>query len=85
MIEHDDKREEITKRAYEDVAASGAFTYDGFTKFVIETTLGDRLKSQTDQSGGLWDRAAYYWTRFTDRIKWVILFFSYKGFKFFRE
>lgn len=85
MIQRDDIREAITKRAYEDIVASGHYTYEGFTKFVIDTTLGERLKSRTDQSRDLRDTAIYYWMGFTDRIKRIVLFFLYQGYKFFRK
>ena len=85
LIQRDDQREEITKRAYEEVVASGKYTYEGFTKFVSETVLGDSVNSRTDHSEGFWARTAYHWTRLTDRMKRVLLFISYQGYKFFRE
>lgn len=85
QVMSDDKREEITKRAYEDVVASGKYTYADFTKFVIETAMGDLRKTQADQTGRFWEDIIWYWMRFADRLKWTILFFLYQGYRILRR
>jgi hypothetical protein len=41
QVERDDRRAEITERAYRDVVASGRYTYEGFVTEVITAALGE--------------------------------------------
>ena len=81
----DDKRKVITKRAFEDIVKSGKYTYTQYTKFVIETALGGLHHSKTKQKGRFWDLIMFYWMKFSDRLKWILLFFLYKGYRIIRR
>ncbi len=83
LVMCDDKREEITKRAYLDVVASGEYTNTRFARFVIETVSGDLRKTQTDQTGSIFDIIIFHWMKIADRLKWIILFFLYQGYRTF--
>jgi hypothetical protein len=81
----DDKRKEITKRAFEDIVLSGKYTYTHFTKFLIATALGHLHLPGDIARDKFWETIVFHWMKFADRIKWVVLFFIYQGYRIIRR
>lgn len=68
IIKQDNLRQEITARAYQDIVASGRYSYQNF----VASVLGVSLLPATSpgQSSG-WDFFFFRWMRWADTLSWI--------------
>jgi len=85
MIVSDDLRQNITKRAYRDVVASGKYSYAAFTKFVLEAALPDRQYKHGIRPSRAWIELVFTYTKLLDRINWGVLYVLYQGGRLLRK
>jgi len=70
VVESDEKRKEITDRAYRDVVESGDYAYDVFVKEVLSD-----IRDGAGESS-LWQRYVVYpWMKLRDRLSWSMVWF----------
>ena len=68
-LQDDQARMAMVEQAYQDIVASGQYTYRSFVRSVIEQALGDRPGT----SAGLWTHLLYHRLRVTDGLNWRLL------------
>jgi hypothetical protein len=85
MIVQDDRRQEITRRAFQDIVASGNYNYERFTKFVVETSLPNLQDSYGIQQNRIWIGLVFNYMKFVDRINWGVLLILYQGGRLLRK
>lgn len=72
QMENEPLRKEVVDLAYRDVVESGTYSYEGFVKQVLETSLGTSLqnaRSPKNDSNGIW--LAWQWARLADAFSWL--------------
>jgi hypothetical protein len=70
-VERDRLRPEITERAFQEIVASGKYTYQSFVNFVLEESLKASDSAQTAPSHSGLSRLIYHWMRASELISWV--------------
>jgi hypothetical protein len=75
IIEEDTGRATMVDRAYNDIVASGRYSYRSFVEAVIRTSISDAAQRTTtvDPSGA--ERVVYRWMKLQDDWGWLILAF----------
>jgi hypothetical protein len=64
-------REAMVEQAYQDIVASGQYTYRSFVRWLIDQSLAGKPPSTAGDS--FWTRAVFRWMGFTDRLNWRLL------------
>lgn len=72
-IQRDDVRERIASQAYEDVVASGRYTYPSFVRLIVETALANRPARKNTRIGSAAVSIAALLNRMRDKIAWTAL------------
>lgn len=85
MVVCDDKRESITQQAFNDIVVSGAYSYEKFTDYVVKTSLPGLEKSGNDPKSDSWINVMHHYTKISDYLNWVVLFFLYQSRKMLRR
>lgn len=81
LVQEDEVRKEITERAYLDVVESGEYNYDHFVRYILNTTIGEKLELIGHSEHG----ALYKWTKIKDHLAWVIAAITGWGKRHFPE
>jgi hypothetical protein len=68
-MQRDDLRSQITERAYDDIVASGQYTYQKFVDFVLQQSL--QVRPQDASVSSVSAGAVYYWMRASEFLSWV--------------
>jgi hypothetical protein len=74
LIKQDHLRESLTNRAYQDVVASGRYTYRGLVQMLLVEALGERAWGTTATRAG--NRVFWTWARWADRASWLLVALS---------
>ncbi len=69
-MQRDDRRAEMTERAYREIVESGKYTYQSFVDFVLEESLKGREEARPRFARTLWHALAYYWMRLSELLSW---------------
>lgn len=67
-IRQDRSRSQITERAYQDIVASGKYTYRHFVDSLLEQVLDQSAATRGAQS---WKSLSYYWSRAVEAFQWL--------------
>jgi hypothetical protein len=67
-IRQDRSRNQITERAYQDIVASGKYTYRHFVDSLLEQVL-DQPAATRGARG--WASLSYYWSRAAESFQWL--------------
>jgi hypothetical protein len=85
-IDDERHRLEITRKAFEDIVASGKYTYKKFTKYVIETSLATRKDKFCESlPNSLLNSLFLFWSKLSDRFKQGVLFITYQTYRCLRK
>jgi hypothetical protein len=71
QMRREESRQEMTGRAYEDIVASGKYTYQGFVRFVLEQSLKERAAKTEKRSRPVLTAFIYYWMRLSEILSWA--------------
>lgn len=70
-MRREDLRREITERAFQEIVASGKYTYQSFVNFVLEESLKDRVPEHAQRERPLLTALVYRWMRLSEFVSWV--------------
>jgi len=72
IIKQDEQRNAIVERAYQDIVASGQYTYKSFVEFILEQTH-PVLKSccATNSQKSRTEYFLWYWALCMDKVSWI--------------
>lgn len=73
LMQREDLRQEITERAYQEIVASGKYTYQSFVHFVLEESLKERATATATAKPArpVLTALVYYWMRLSEFFSWV--------------
>jgi hypothetical protein len=71
QMQSEELRREITERAFQEIVASGKYTYQSFVNFVLEESLKDRAPERATASRPVLSSLIYYWMRLSEFVSWV--------------
>lgn len=75
IVQQDQLRQRIVDQAYQDVVASGRYTYAHFVADVITTALSDSSSRIAESRWRIrFERTAYRWGRVADALTWIRVF-----------
>lgn len=67
-------RQDMTERAWQDVVASGRYTYSSFVRELLETALAGRA---AQPNSGTPSRLLLWWAGLADRLSWMSVMFHW--------
>lgn len=84
-IIQDGRRQEITRRAFQDIVGSGNYSYEHYTNYVVETALPNLGGTHISWHKKIWIRLLFNYMKLIDLINWGVLFFLYQGGRLLRK
>ena len=72
-IVKDEDRDRITKKAYEDIVASGKYTYERFVEFILACSFGKDSAMKSTCGDSFVVKACQWLSRICDRWSWVVV------------
>lgn len=73
-MKDDQLRQDITERAWQDVVASGRYTYSSFVRQILETALAERAPQPESAAPS---RLLLWWAALADRLSWMSVMFHW--------
>jgi len=76
IIKNDKLRESLTQNAWDDVVASGNYTYRSLVENVINTALEQVPPRKQSRLSEFWQTTVYYRMRLNDKLAWLTLYLT---------